>query len=105
MRDREKLLEVLQGPVAWMNRFVIRNVVAVIPQRRRKEGHQPDCVDAKLLQIVQAQGETSEISDPVVIGIRKGAHMHLINDCMLVPACFDLQWQPVPPDAPLNSKG
>src|SRR5215467_10877663 len=86
----QKSLEVLQGPIAGMNRPVVGNVVTVISQGRREEGHQPDCVDAKILNVVHALGEALEVANAVSVAVYETANMDLINDGVLVPAGFAL---------------
>ena len=74
-----------------MNGSVIRNVVAVIPQRRGEKRHQPYRIHTEFLQVIESLREASEIADAVSIGIDKRTHMHLIDNGVLVPAWFELQ--------------
>lgn len=76
-----------------MNRFVVRDVVAVIAQRGREERHEPDGVDAKFLDVIHTLREALEIAYAISIAVDEGAHMDLINDGVFVPAWFTLQWQ------------
>src|ERR1700751_3082637 len=94
---RKKALKVLQRSIAGMNGPVIGNVIADVSKGRRKEGHQPYRIDTQLLKIIQPLRETCEIANAVPVGIVEGAHMHLINDCVLVPAWFELWRQRIPP--------
>ena len=52
----EKLLEVVERAVMGMNARVVGNVVAVVFQRRRVEGQEPDRRDPQVLQVVAASG-------------------------------------------------
>src|SRR5260370_22345063 len=70
----------------------IRNVVPVIAQRRREERHQPDRIDAQVLQVVELLREPAEISISVARAVVKSADVDLINDRVLVPKPV-LGWQ------------
>ena len=94
MSVRKERLEIFQSSVVRMNRPVVGDVVTVVPQGGGKKRHQPDCIDAKFLHVVQSLSETLEIADSVAIAIIKSAYVDLIDDRVFVPTCFALQWQP-----------
>ena len=52
MRRRDKLAKIVERAVSRIDRLVIRDVVAVIAQRRFIKRQQPDCVDAEILDVV-----------------------------------------------------
>src|SRR5207253_1714702 len=68
-----------------MDRAVIRNIVAVIAQRRRKERHQPESINAELLQVIQFLSESAEIPDAVPRTVIERTDVNLIDDRVLVP--------------------
>ncbi len=53
VRRIEEALEVAQRAVGGIHIDIVCNVVAVIAQRRREEGQQPDAGDAEVLQIIE----------------------------------------------------
>ena len=73
--------------------MIVRNVVAVIAQRGREEGHQPDCVDPELLQIIQFLFETSEVADAIAITVVESANVHLVDDRVFVPKSIRIECQ------------
>ena len=85
VRGVQETLEIVQGAVAGMDRGVVGDVVAVVAQRRREKGHQPDGVDAQILQIIQLLREAAEVADAVAVAVVKRADVDLIDDRVLVP--------------------
>ncbi len=62
-----KSLEVVEIAVAGMDGSVVSDVVAIVAQRRGKERHQPDGVDAQFLQVVELLGQAAKIADAVAL--------------------------------------
>ena len=81
----EKTLEVFEIAVTGVDRIVVSDVVPVVAQRRGKERHQPDGIDAQFLEVIQLLRQAAEIADAVCIGIEKRPHVHLVDDGVLVP--------------------
>ncbi|GIW54052.1 MAG: hypothetical protein KatS3mg082_0456 [Nitrospiraceae bacterium] len=67
----EERPHVLERAVIRIDAPVIRHVIAVVPQRRREEGEQPQAIDAQPLQIVQLLPEAAEVADAVVVAVVK----------------------------------
>ncbi len=92
----QKVLEIPQGVVDRIDPVVIGDVVAIVPQRRRVEGEQPDGGDPQVLQIVESLDQASEIADAVAVGIAEGLDVQLVDDRLAVPggvvcqSCFIL---------------
>ena len=78
-------LEVLERAIRRVHVVILSDVVSVVPQRRRIEGKQPDGVDSEAAQVVEPGREAWEVSDAIIVGIRKGPHVDLIDDRILVP--------------------
>ena len=61
-----------------MNFRVARDIVAIVPQRRRIKRQQPERRDAEILQIVEFFREALEIADAVGVAVGEarghGAH-------------------------------
>src|SRR5579864_6126016 len=81
----EEELEIVQRSVFRMHRAVIRNVVSIVTKRGREERHQPDGVDAQLLQIVELLRQSAEISVAVAATVKKSANVDLVDDRVLIP--------------------
>src|SRR6185437_11212998 len=64
---------------------IIGNVIAVIAERRRMEGKQPDRCKAKAGNIRELLGQSAEIADTVAIAIFERFDFHAINDSIFVP--------------------
>ena len=94
MGGLEEALEVGRRPVVGMDRAIVRHVVAVVAERRRKEGEEPETVHAQLLEIVEPARQPREIADPVAVAVLKGADVQLVEDGVLVPEGIA---QPPPP--------
>src|SRR5262249_14909325 len=63
MRLAQECLEVRQRAVAGMDARVIRDVVAVVAQRRRVERQKPQHADAEVLEVIELAGQALEITD------------------------------------------
>ena len=85
VRLTQEVAEVAQAPVGGMDLPVVRNVVAVVTERRRIEGQEPEGGDAQALQVVELLDQTLEVADPVAVAVTKGTNVRLVNDGVLVP--------------------
>ncbi len=83
--------EVLQGAVRRVDVGVVRDVVAVVLERRGIEGQQPDRGNAEILEIVQLLGEARDITDAVALAVTKCADVHLVDDRVAVPLALVAQ--------------
>ena len=81
----QEFLEILERAVVGMDAVIIRDVVAVVTQRRGIKGQQPQGIDAKPRQIVQAAGQAREIADAVAVAVHERLDVHFVNDGVLVP--------------------
>ena len=81
----QELLEVLQGAHTRMDVRVVGDVVAVVLERRRAEGQQPQGGDAEIPEIVQTLGQTPEVADAVAVAVLEGSDAKLVEDGVLVP--------------------
>jgi hypothetical protein len=78
-------LEVRHLAVERRDLLEVSDVVAVVPERRRIEGQEPQAVDAQVLNVVQAIGEPREVADAVVVRVLEGLDVDLVEDGVLVP--------------------
>ncbi len=81
----EKRLEAGEVAIGRMDVAVVRDVVAVVAQRRGIERQQPYRRDAEIVDVIEPLHEAGKIADAVSTGIVKRFHMQLINDRVLVP--------------------
>src|SRR6266496_1958003 len=88
----KKGLKIIQRTVGRIYRPVIGNVVSVISQRRGEKRHQPDRIDAQILQVVELLRQATEISVAVAAAVVKSPNVDLIDDRGLVPKPV-LSWQ------------
>ena len=77
--------KVAQRSVGRMDLAVVGDVVAVVAQRRRIEGQEPQGGDAELLQVVELLDEPTEVADAVAVAVVEGPHVQLVDDGVLVP--------------------
>ena len=85
VRLLDEAIEVGQRAIARVDVLVVGDVVAVVPQRRRVEGQEPDRVDAEALDVFQLLRQAREIADPVVRAVEERADVGLVDDGILVP--------------------
>src|ERR1700733_3971839 len=81
----QKRLEIAQGAVSGVHVGVVGNVVAIVAPRGGAERQHPDGGHSEVLQIVELQRQPGEIAHAVAILVEEGAHMNLVNNCILEP--------------------
>ncbi len=94
MRLVEKSLEILDRPELRIDRLVLRDVVAVVPERRGVERQQPQTVDAERFDVVELVQQTDEIAEAIAIAVAKGFDVELIDNCILIPETISQQFTP-----------
>jgi hypothetical protein len=85
VRLADEKVEVRHLAVERRDVLVVGDVIAVVPERGRVEGQEPEAVDAQVLDVVEALGETREIADAVVVRVLERLDVHLVEDGVLVP--------------------
>jgi hypothetical protein len=68
-----------------MDGAVVRDVVAIVAQRRREEWHEPYRADPQFLEVVELFFKPWKIADAIPVAVAEGADVHLIDDRVLVP--------------------
>ncbi len=81
-------LEIGDGADRGMDLAEIGDVVAVVLQGRGIDGHEPETVDAQLLQVVELGGQADQVAVAVAVGVMKAAGIDLVKDRILVPEAF-----------------
>jgi hypothetical protein len=77
--------EVIEAAVDRIDRGVVRDVVAVIAQRRRIKREQPQAGDTEVLQVGQLLRQAGEIADAVTVAVVEGADVRLVDDGVFEP--------------------
>ena len=85
MSSVEERLEIAQRSIRGVDIGVVGDVVSIVAQWRWEERQEPDAGDPQVLQIIETRQQSREITDAVVIRIRKRANMELIDNRILVP--------------------
>ncbi|SBL41070.1 Uncharacterised protein [Klebsiella oxytoca] len=85
LRLSHQLVEIVQRAVGGVDSGIVGHIVAVIHLRRDIERRQPDSVNAKLLQIVEAGGDTAQIAGTGAGRILETLRIDLINNAVLPP--------------------
>ena len=81
-------LEVGDGPDGGMDLAEVGDVVAVVLQGRGVDGHQPEAVDAQLLEVVELGRQADQVAVAVAVGVVESADVDLVEDGILVPEAF-----------------
>src|SRR5688572_20151934 len=85
MRGVEKMTKLFERTILRRDRPVIGDVIAIVPQGRRKERKQPETIDAEPLDMVEFLQEAAKVSDPIAISVVKRFDVKLVKDCVLEP--------------------
>src|SRR5258708_34585276 len=102
----QKILEIAQCAVIRVNSVIIGDIVAIIFEWGWVGGHNPQAVDAQLLEVIELARQALNISVAIGIAVKKGAYVHLIEDRIFVPEillhCL-FSYYPLKPPASLPS--
>ena len=85
MRLFEQTIEVLQVPIFGIDGVVIGNIVAEVSIRGRHDGREPDAVDPKVLEIIEALDNAVQVADAVGVGVLEGTRVNLIDNAVFPP--------------------
>ena len=77
--------EIVQRAVLWMDVQVIRDVITIVFERRRKERQQPYASGPERLHVIELAGQSLKIADAVVVAVEEGFDVRLVDDRVLVP--------------------
>src|SRR5205085_4706445 len=88
MQLGKQLIEVVQRSVGRIDRTEIRDVVAEVAHRRALDRGEPDRVDAKPGEMVDAIDQPAQIADAIAIAVLKRLHRDLVDDGALPPVWF-----------------
>src|SRR6516165_2025496 len=78
-------LEIGHPPVGWVDALVIGDVITVVTQRRGVKWQQPQRSDSEIAEIIELAAQALKIADAVVVGVKEGLYVQLIDDRVPVP--------------------
>jgi hypothetical protein len=78
-------LEVLDRAEGRVDAVEVGDVVPVVLERGRVDGHEPQAVHAQVAQVVELFGQPAEVAEPVRVGVEERPDGHLVEDGVLVP--------------------
>ncbi len=84
-RFGDQLLCLGERPERRVDRAVVGDVVAVVGERRRVPGAEPDRVDAELAQVRQMSPDAGEVADPVTVRVGEAPDVDLVDDGVAPP--------------------
>src|SRR5215475_15084500 len=87
MGGLEQRVEVRELSEQRVNVRIVGHVVAKIRHRRCEDWRNPDGIHAQLYEVRQPLRNAAQVTDPVPVGVLKGAWIDLINNARLPPAC------------------
>ena len=83
---RDQPVEVVERSEVGVDPGVVGHVVAPVDVGRRMDRVEPDRVDAEPLEVLEPAGHSGEVADPVVVRVRKGARIDLVQHGVSPPA-------------------
>ena len=75
--------EIRHGAVLGIDLVVVPDVVLVVALAG-VDGHEPDAVDAQLLQIIQLGDDALQITDAIAVGVAEGIDEDLVEGAVVV---------------------
>lgn len=94
MRRRNEGLEIIEGAIHRVDVGVVGNIVAVVAQRRGREGQQPDRGDAQITQVIEAARQSAKVANPIGVAIAECPHVHFINNSIFIPIWLFIDIRP-----------
>ncbi len=85
MRRFDQGLQVFQVAVHVCDSVIIGDVITIVAQRRRIDRHQPDAVDAQVVDVLKLLLQPPQIAKPIPVAVLVGAHRHLVKNGILIP--------------------
>ena len=85
MSFAEQLLQILVGTIAGSYLFVIGHIVSGVGERRIKARVKPYSIAAQVPDIIQTVDNSSQITDPIGIGVLKALGLDFVKDRIVQP--------------------
>src|SRR5213080_3107708 len=80
-----ELLKVFQGTEEGIDIRIVRDIIAKISHGGRKDRRQPECIDPQPLQVIEATGNASQITNAITITVHERARIDMIDHAALPP--------------------
>src|ERR1035441_10469532 len=80
-----------------MDCVVIRDVIAIVAQRRGEEWHKPYRAGPQFLKVVELLFKPWKITNAIPVAVVESADVDLVDDRVLVPKHIPVEWQTAPP--------
>ena len=87
MRRGEHLVKVRHRAELVHDILIVADIIAVVVVGGFIHRREPDHVDAQLLQVIKAAGDTLDIAYAVAVAVHEAARINLVDDS-LFPPCF-----------------
>ena len=85
VRRRDERLHLLQRAIARMDGEIVGDVVAIVPQGRGIERHDPQCRHAEFRKVVEPLHQPGEIPDAIAVAILKRLNVELVDNRVFEP--------------------
>ena len=79
----QKKVKILHGAVLGVDIIVIHHIVFVIGAAR-VDGHEPDAVEAHVLNVIELRGQTLQVADAVTVAVAEGIDKHLVKGAVQI---------------------
>ncbi len=86
----DQAVHVLHRAEAWVDRVVVRDVIALVRERGDVDRREPEEVDAELLQGVQPGNDARKVADAVAVGVAEAFRINLVGDFVMPPYFFHI---------------
>src|SRR3989475_2589946 len=80
-----ELIKVFQGTEEGIDIRVVRDIIAKVSHGGRKDRRQPERIDPQPLQVIEATGNASQITNAITIPIHERARIDMIDHAALPP--------------------
>ena len=87
----DELDEIAKGAETWVDAVVVGDVVTVVAVRCRVHRVEPQACHTETGEVVEAAGQSDEVSDAVTVGVLKGLDVKAIDDGLLEPVIFHVR--------------
>jgi hypothetical protein len=84
MRCLDESADILERAIGRVDGCIVRDVVAIIAERRGIEGQQPDGGGAEIGDVIEAGGQAGEVAIAVAVRIKECPNMGLVDDRVAV---------------------
>ena len=77
--------EIGQCAIGFSNAAIVRDIIAIIPQWRGIDRHQPNTIYSKGLQVIELLRNAAQVAMAITIAVFEGPYRDLVKDSVFVP--------------------